>query len=145
MRHRVLALRWVFIVNVPAGIAAFVLGVKVQPSPARAGAEKSPLPDLFGAALLTGSIAMLSFGLVKAPDWGWTSAGTLGGLAAAVLLGVWFVLRSAHHPVPNSSLTLSLRASTDPSWHWTTSEAPPPGPSSSPRSAREGSAAPPCP
>lgn len=98
--------RWVFIVNVPVGIAAFALGVKVLPSPGRAGAEKSPLPDLFGAALLTGSIATLALGLVKASDWGWTSVGTLGGLATAVLLGVWFALRSARHPVPIVELPL---------------------------------------
>ncbi|MEU9087224.1 MFS transporter [Streptomyces sp. NPDC048357] len=97
---------WVFMVNVPVGIAAFALGVKVLPSPGRAGAEKSPLPDLFGAALLTGSIATLALGLIKAPDWGWASARTLGGLAAAVLLGVWFVLRSARHPVPIVELPL---------------------------------------
>jgi MFS family permease len=98
--------RWVFIVNVPVGVAAFALGVKVLPSPDRARTEKSPLPDLFGAALLTGSIATLSLGLVEAPDWGWTSAGTLGGLAAAVLLGACFVLRSARHPVPIVELPL---------------------------------------
>ncbi|WP_158071245.1 MFS transporter [Streptomyces sp. CB00455] len=95
---------WVFIVNLPVGIAAFTLGVKVLPSPA--GAEKSPLPDLFGAALLTASIATLALGLIKAPDRGWTSTGTLGGLAAAVLLGVWFVLRSARHPAPIVELPL---------------------------------------
>ncbi|MFB7265554.1 MFS transporter, partial [Streptomyces nojiriensis] len=97
---------WVFIVNVPVGIAAFALGVKVLPSPGRAGTEKSPLPDLFGAVLLTGSIATLALGLVKAPEWGWTSAGTLGGLAVAVLFGVWFVLRSARHSVPIVELPL---------------------------------------
>ncbi|MFE2288047.1 MFS transporter [Streptomyces sp. NPDC059443] len=97
---------WVFIINVPVGIVTFALGLKALPSPGRAGAEKSPLPDLFGAALLTGSIATLALSLVKAPDWGWTSAGTLGGLAGAVLLGVWFVLRSARHPVPIVELPL---------------------------------------
>ncbi|MFD3808509.1 hypothetical protein ACFWTC_34140 [Streptomyces sp. NPDC058619] len=76
------------------------------PSPGRAAAQKGPLPDLFGAALLTGFIATLALGLVKAPDWGWTSAGTLGGLAAAVLLGVWFILRSARHPAPIVELPL---------------------------------------
>ncbi|MFJ6793755.1 MFS transporter [Streptomyces sp. NPDC091268] len=98
--------RWVFLVNVPVGIAAFALGVMVLPSPARAAAERSPLPDLFGAALLTGSIATLALGLIKAPDWGWTSAGTLGALAAAVLLALWFVRRSARHPVPIIELPL---------------------------------------
>ncbi|MFF8271711.1 MFS transporter [Streptomyces sp. NPDC016562] len=98
--------RWVFIVNLPVGIAAFAIGLKALPSPERAGTQKAPLPDLFGAALLTGSIATLALGLVKAPDWGWTSTGTLGGLAGAVLLGVWFVLRSARHPVPIVELPL---------------------------------------
>ncbi|WP_307840292.1 MFS transporter [Streptomyces sp. G44] len=98
--------RWVFLVNVPVGIAAFAVGVKVLPSPERAEAEKSPLPDLFGAALLTGAIATLALGLVKAPDWGWTNARTLGGLTAAVLLGAWFCLRSARHPVPIVELPL---------------------------------------
>ncbi|MEU6060677.1 MFS transporter [Streptomyces sp. NPDC047097] len=98
--------RWVFLVNVPVGIAAFALGLRALPSPGRAGARKTPLPDLFGAVLLTGSIATLALGLVKAPDWGWTSARTLGALAAAVLLGAWFVLRSARHPVPIVELPL---------------------------------------
>ncbi|MFE4601752.1 MFS transporter [Kitasatospora indigofera] len=98
--------RWVFIVNLPVGIAAFALGAKVLPSPGRTGAQRSPLPDLFGAALLTGSIATLALALVKAPEWGWTSAGTLGGLTGAVLLGAWFVLRSARHPVPIVELPL---------------------------------------
>ncbi|MGW7456692.1 MFS transporter [Streptomyces sp. NPDC054797] len=98
--------RWVFIVNVPVGIAAFAIGLKALPSPERVGAQRSPLPDLFGAALLTGSIATLALGLVKAPDWGWTSAATLGGLAGAVVLGIWFVLRSARHAVPIIELPL---------------------------------------
>jgi EmrB/QacA subfamily drug resistance transporter len=81
--------RWVFIVNVPIGLAALAIGWRKLPEIA---GHDIPRPDAWGAALVTAGVAALTFGLVKANDWGWTSAGVMGSLAAAVVLLAIFVV-----------------------------------------------------
>ncbi|MER7755296.1 MFS transporter [Kitasatospora sp. NPDC097643] len=108
--------RWVFIVNVPVGIAAIAVGARVLPGLRRNekgkqnskenGTENGPLPDLFGAVLLTAAIATLTVSLVKGDDWGWTSPQVLGSLLAAALLTGWFLRRSARHHAPIVELPL---------------------------------------
>ncbi|MQY06816.1 MFS transporter [Actinomadura macrotermitis] len=96
--------RWVFLVNVPIGLAALAAGPKVLPKvPAKQDAAR---PDLLGAVLLTAAIAALALGLVKAGDWGWGAPETIGTLAAAAVLTGAFVLRSAGHPAPVLPLAL---------------------------------------
>jgi EmrB/QacA subfamily drug resistance transporter len=98
-----LSWRWVFIVNVPIGIAAIVAGRRVLPRPA---AEGGPLPDLFGAVLLAAGIGGVTLGLVEANSWGWGSWRFAAVLAAAVVgLGV-FLRRSRSHPSPILELSL---------------------------------------
>src|SRR4051794_4997788 len=88
----------VFLVNVPIGIALFVVAARVlHEQREEAGA---PRPDLLGALLLTAAIATLTLGIVKAPDWGWGSARVIGLLAGAFLIGVAFWTRSQRHPTP---------------------------------------------
>lgn len=91
--------RWVFIINVPTGLAALVLGLRVLPRTPGAG-RGAPMPDLAGAGLLTVAIAALSLALVEGDDWGWTTPGPLAGFAVAAVLGAAVVLRSARHPAP---------------------------------------------
>ncbi|GAA1966939.1 MFS transporter [Catenulispora subtropica] len=98
--------RWVFLVNVPVGIAAVVAGVRVLPTGAGRERDRGALPDLLGAALLTAAVAVLALGLVKSGDWGWTDDRTLISLAAAVLAAVGFLIRSARHPAPIVTLPL---------------------------------------
>ncbi|MEO3784226.1 MFS transporter [Actinocorallia sp. B10E7] len=89
--------RWVFLVNLPVGLLVLLAGPRVLPAAPPAG---GPRPDLTGAGVLTAAIALLALGLVKAEDWGWTSASTLGVLAASAVLACWFAARSARHPAP---------------------------------------------
>ncbi|MEV6559773.1 MFS transporter [Nocardia sp. NPDC051756] len=89
--------RWVFLVNVPLGIIAVVLGLRLLPDPPGDGGR---LPDLFGALLLVGTIATFVLALVKGEDWGWSSAGVLLAFAAAVLLAIAFTISSARHHSP---------------------------------------------
>ncbi|MFE9577812.1 MFS transporter [Nocardia sp. NPDC006044] len=89
--------RWVFLVNVPLGIIAVVLGLRRLPDPPGDGGR---LPDLFGAFLLVGTIATFVLALVKGEDWGWSSAGVLLAFAAAVLLAIGFAVSSARHHSP---------------------------------------------
>jgi EmrB/QacA subfamily drug resistance transporter len=96
--------RWIFLVNVPFGAAGVLIGRKVLPDPDRD--QPGPLPDLGGAILLILGVGGLALGLVKAPEWGWTSGRVAGCLVTAVVLLAAFVLRSAQHPVPVVSLDL---------------------------------------
>ena len=90
--------RWVFLINVPIGLAALIRAARVVP--VVHDAERAAVPDLFGAGILAVSIGALALGLVKGPDWGWASGSVLGALAVAVAGTAEFWRRSSRHPVP---------------------------------------------
>jgi len=92
-----LSWRWVFLVNIPVGIAAIVAGARVL---REIREEASPQPDLLGAGVLTVAVATLIGAIVEGPDWGWGDGRVLGLFVAAVVLLVAFGVRSARHPVP---------------------------------------------
>jgi EmrB/QacA subfamily drug resistance transporter len=81
--------RWVFVINIPFGIAVLVLGWMRLP---RVRGERIPYPDALGAALVTTGVALLTLGLVKGDDWGWGSTETIGVLAGSVAVIGSFVL-----------------------------------------------------
>ncbi|WP_330230862.1 MFS transporter [Nocardia sp. NBC_00508] len=89
--------RWVFLVNVPIGLVAVVVGLRMLPDPPGDGGR---LPDLLGAALLVGTIATFVLALVKGQDWGWSATGVLAAFAAAAILAIAFVVSSARHHSP---------------------------------------------
>lgn len=89
------ALDWtaIFLVNVPIGIAVGLGALRFVPAARGAGeqphAAHRPI-DVAGAALATGGLVALIYGLVEAPDAGWGSAQTIGLLAlAAAALGAF--------------------------------------------------------
>jgi hypothetical protein len=92
-----LSWRWVFLVNIPIGIAAIVAGTRMLREIREEGSAR---PDLVGAGLLTAAVATLIGGIVEGPDWGWTDARVLGLFTVALVLSVAFVVRSGRHPVP---------------------------------------------
>ncbi|MYR86363.1 MFS transporter, partial [Streptomyces sp. SID685] len=98
-----LSWHWVFLVNVPIGVAALVGGLRVLP---RVASRDLPRADVLGAGLLTVAIASIALGLVKGDDWGWASGEFIGALVLGVLLLVWFVARSARHQSPVLPLPL---------------------------------------
>jgi EmrB/QacA subfamily drug resistance transporter len=89
--------RWVFIVNVPVGIAGLIAGRRVlreirHPDTAR--------PDVLGAMLLTAGVALLTVAIVQGGAWGWSSASILSLLAlSAALIGL-LARRIVTHPAP---------------------------------------------
>ena len=101
--------RLVFWINVPVGVAAVLLAVRVVPESRDAASRGRP--DLVGAGLLAAAVGLVAFALVEAPGWGWGSAGFTGLLAASVACGVLMVLRSRRHHSPVIELGL-LRSRT---------------------------------
>lgn len=96
--------RWVFVVNVPVGIAGLIAARRIVPDSRDLAVTR--IPDLLGAVLAAAGIGALALGLVEAPDWGWTSYGVLGSLAVAVVATAGFWLRSSRHPLPVVELAL---------------------------------------
>lgn len=109
-----LSWRWVFIVNVPIALAAVVIGRRLLHE--IRDPEPGPRPDLVGAALLVAAIALLTWAVVEAPEYGWTGARTVGGLLVALLAGAGFVWRSATHGAPVVPPTVVAR----PAFAWAT-------------------------
>ena len=101
--------RLVFWINVPVGLAAMVLAVKVVPESKDDAARGRP--DLIGAGLLAAAVGLLAFALVEAPGWGWGSASFIGLLAASLACGTAMVYRSRRHHAPVIELEL-LRSRT---------------------------------
>jgi EmrB/QacA subfamily drug resistance transporter len=84
---------WIFLVNIPVGIAVFALCVNLLPA-SRGPATETRL-DVGGAVTVTAALMLAVYAIVNGNGNGWTSAETLGLLAAAaVLLGVFLVIES---------------------------------------------------
>ena len=96
--------RWVFLVNVPIGAAAWLVGRTVlTPSrPAASGAT----PDYLGVVLISLALALLVLGISEGPTWGWSSAAVVGSFAGAGAVGLTFLRRSSRHQEPVLDLTL---------------------------------------
>jgi EmrB/QacA subfamily drug resistance transporter len=95
--------RWIFLINLPLGLFAFVRTVQIipeirDPHPGR-------FPDVVGSVLLMLGVASLTLGLIKGPDWHWGGR-SLGAFATSAVLLVLFTLRSARHPAPVVELPL---------------------------------------
>jgi EmrB/QacA subfamily drug resistance transporter len=95
---------WIFLVNVPVGIAVWVLARRVLPADTRSG-EPQPL-DVPGAGLVTLALMLAVYGVVGGNEAGWTSGETLGLLGAAAVLLAGFVAREATAPHPLVPLRL---------------------------------------
>jgi EmrB/QacA subfamily drug resistance transporter len=81
--------RWVFVINIPFGIAVLVVGWMRLP---HVRGERIPYPDTLGAALVTAGVALLTLGLVKGDVWGWGSTQTVGVLVGSIAVIGSFVL-----------------------------------------------------
>jgi MFS family permease len=87
---------WIFLVNVPIGIAVYALSLHLLPT-ARGSTTAGRL-DVAGAVTVTASLMLAVYAIVKGNDAGWTSAQTVGLLvAAAVLLAVFLGVESRVH------------------------------------------------
>jgi EmrB/QacA subfamily drug resistance transporter len=79
---------WIFFVNVPVGVIAFLLAPRFV---RESKAEKETSTDIAGAISVTAGLALLVYAVSKAPEHGWGSGWTLSRLAVAAGLLVAFV------------------------------------------------------
>jgi EmrB/QacA subfamily drug resistance transporter len=80
---------WVFFVNVPIGLAAIVLSLRVIRESHAVNAHRSY--DAAGAVTITAGLMVLVYTLIKTSSHGWGSAFTIGGIALAAALIAAFV------------------------------------------------------
>ncbi len=95
---------WIFFVNVPVGIAAFVLSLRLVPESRDEHAHSSY--DLAGAVAVTGGLMALVYAIVSAESHGWGSARTLEWFvgAAVLLAGFVFIELRAQAPLVRLSI-----------------------------------------
>jgi EmrB/QacA subfamily drug resistance transporter len=95
---------WIFLVNVPVGVAVWVAARRVLPADGVA-VEKSRL-DVGGAVMVTAALMLSVYAIVGGNEVGWTSARTLGLLGGGIVLLAAFVAREARIPHPLVPLRL---------------------------------------
>lgn len=93
-----LSWNWIFLVNVPIGVAVWVLATRVLPSDEDATPGRLDLP---GAVLVTAALMLATYGVVGGNEAGWTSQRTGLLLGGAIALLAAFVVREARtsHPL----------------------------------------------
>jgi EmrB/QacA subfamily drug resistance transporter len=92
-----LSWRWIFFVNLPIGIVAFVLSLRVLRE------SKDPEHgsiDPLGLVLLTGGVFCLVFALIEGNKRGWSSALIVSLLVASVVLLAGFIVQQLLRKVP---------------------------------------------
>jgi EmrB/QacA subfamily drug resistance transporter len=89
---------WIFLINVPVGIVAVIVGFRSLPSLA---AENTDAPlDTFGVALGPVAFAALTYGISQSTAAGWTGTSTLVGITIGVLALAGFIVRELTTPFP---------------------------------------------
>ena len=91
-----LSWHWVFYVNVPIGIAAFLFGLLFLPEHREQTTKSFDLPGFLLAGI---GLGLTMYGLSEGPSYGWTSVGILSCLSIGLVCLAFFIfveLRSTH-------------------------------------------------
>ncbi|MFI5270355.1 MAG: MFS transporter, partial [Chloroflexota bacterium] len=97
--------RWVFFINVPAGIVGIVAGWFVLPRTLGLRHDRQPF-DFSGAFLLAVALVASMLVLSKGQTWGWLSAATLGLIVLSALTVFVFIRRERRTASPVMDLLL---------------------------------------
>ncbi|MDB5800095.1 MAG: drug resistance transporter, EmrB/QacA subfamily [Rhodocyclales bacterium] len=94
-----LSWHWIFLVNLPIGVAVYVMCLTLLPD-ARGHAEGEKL-DVAGAVTVTTSLMLAVYAIVNGNEAGWTSTPTLSLLGvAAALMAVFIIIEArVQHPL----------------------------------------------
>lgn len=101
-----LSWHWIFLVNLPIGVAVYALCVALLPRGQGQGRAGGAKLDTGGAVTVTLALMLAVYAVVNGNEAGWTSAQSVGLLAAAVaLFAVFLVIESR---VANPLMPLGL-------------------------------------
>ena len=89
---------WIFFVNLPIGVVTGLLAIRLVARDRGIGLGQGS--DIPGAVLVTSALMLAVYTIVKAGDYGWGSARTIGFGAAALALLVGFVVREDRARTP---------------------------------------------
>ena len=99
-----LSWHWIFLVNLPIGVAVYALSLALIPNlPGSANGQRL---DVGGAVTVTSSLMLAVYAVVNGNEAGWLATSTLGLLAAAVALMLAFLLIESR--VANPLMPLAL-------------------------------------
>ena len=95
---------WIFFVNIPVGILAVAASYAfIDESKDTSHEQRLDLPGLLTSGI---GLFALTYGLIEANTYGWTSARIVGSFAVAVVMLVGFVLLERHQRLPMLDLSL---------------------------------------
>jgi EmrB/QacA subfamily drug resistance transporter len=95
---------WIFFVNVPVGVVAFVLSLRLIPESRDEHARRAF--DVGGAISVTGGLMALVYAIVNAETDGWGSPVTIGAFAVSAVLLASFVLIELRSKAPLVRLSI---------------------------------------
>ncbi|MEJ9306464.1 DHA2 family efflux MFS transporter permease subunit [Priestia megaterium] len=96
--------RWVFIVNIPVCILAIILCLKMLPVK---NEEKLPAKiDWFGLVTSSVAITLLTVGVVKGNEWGWTSYKSIACFLGSAIFLLFFIRVERKVSAPMINLNL---------------------------------------
>ncbi len=95
---------WNFLVNIPIGIAVFILSLMLLPGSKSQVSAKHL--DIAGAISITASLMLAVYAIVNGNKMGWMSTQTLGLLAIALILLVTFLIIESRVHIPLIPLRL---------------------------------------
>ncbi len=99
-----LSWNWIFLVNLPVGVAVYILARRLLPGEHLAVEDRRV--DWAGAITVTASLMLAVYAIINGNENGWTSAATLGVLGLAVALFVTFIVIEARISSPLMPLGL---------------------------------------
>jgi EmrB/QacA subfamily drug resistance transporter len=95
---------WIFVINIPVGIIAFIAASKVIRESVDTQADRHI--DVPGVIIISAALFCLTFALVEGQSYGWTSPAILGLFAAALVGLVVFVFVELKKKLPLAQLRL---------------------------------------
>jgi EmrB/QacA subfamily drug resistance transporter len=99
---------WIFLVNLPIGVAVYALSLRLLPADRAKGSGRL---DVAGAVTVTLASMLAVYAIVNGNETGWTSVQTLGLIAAALALLVLFLVIESRVRSPLMPLSMLRRRS----------------------------------
>ncbi|AKG37526.1 MFS transporter [Paenibacillus durus ATCC 35681] len=87
---------WIFLINVPVGIIAILMGLRYLPNHERQPAHRL---DVYGMILAPAAFVLLTYGLSEGGQ-SWSSPNTILALLTGVVILLLFIIMELRHPQP---------------------------------------------